>query len=82
MMVCHRSFNSSVCFFCISMPFILGIQINRRKRGKKLDYVGYTTKEKNGKSVPSDAVTARIKCLLWADAAAACTILFIVACNM
>lgn len=40
------------------------------------------TKEKNGKSFPSDAVTARTKWLLWADAAVACNILFIVACNM
>lgn len=39
-------------------------------------------KEKNRKNFPSDAVTARMKCLLWADAAAACNILFIVACNM
>lgn len=52
------------------------------KEGKKPFIILVPHEEKNGKSFPSDAVTARMKCLLWADAAAACNILFIVACNM
>lgn len=53
------------------------------ERGKKKPLIMLAIhKGKNGKSFPSDAVTARMKCLLWADAAAAYNILFIVACNM
>lgn len=73
-------FNSSMCFFSIPMPFIPEIQINGRKRKKPLAYVGYT-QDKKWQEISMGCCHSKDK-MLWADAAAASNILFIVACNM
>lgn len=72
-----------MCVFLYFNVFYIRDTNKREKEGKKsLIMLVIHTEEKNGKSFPSDAVTARMKCLLWADAAAPCNILFIVACNL
>lgn len=74
-------FNSSMCFFSIPMPFILEIQLNGRKRKKNPCLCWLYTGQKKWQELSMGCCHSKDK-MLWADAAAASNILFIVACNM